>query len=35
MISAASVKARLKNIAVQEGKPLREKLVNYGLERTI
>lgn len=35
MISAASVKARLKNIAVQEGKPLQEKLVNYGLERTI
>ena len=35
MISAASVKARLKNIAVQEGKPLQENLVNYGLERTI
>ena len=35
MISVASVKARLKNIAVQEGKPLQEKLVNYGLERTI
>lgn len=35
MISAASVKARLKNIAVQENKPLQEKLINYGLERTI
>ena len=35
MISAASVKARLKNLAVQEGKSMQEKLVNYGLERTI
>lgn len=35
MISAASVKARLKNLAEHEGKPLQEKLVNYGLERTI
>ena len=35
MISAASVKARLKKLAVQEGKSMQEKLVNYGLERTI
>lgn len=35
MISAASVKARLKNQAVEDGKTLQEKLVTYGLERTI
>lgn len=35
MMNATAVKARLKNIAEQDGKPLQEKLINYGIERTI
>ena len=35
MISAASVKARLKNQAVASGKTMQEVLTAYGLERTV
>ena len=35
MTSAASVKARLKNLAVAEGKSLQELVTVYGLERTV
>ena len=35
MMNAASVKARLKNIAVDTGRSFQDLLVSYGLERTI
>ena len=35
MISAASVKERLKNLSVASGKTLQELLIAYALERTI
>lgn len=35
MINAISVKDRLKKQAIEDGKTMRDKLVTYGLERTI
>ena len=35
MTSAVSVKDRLKKQAVEDGKTMQDKLVSYGLERTI
>ena len=35
MISAISVKARLKNQAIASGKTFQEALTVYGLERTV
>lgn len=35
MINAISVKDRLKNQAIEDGKTMQDKLVTYGLERTI
>lgn len=35
MISAASIKDKLKNVAVASGKTFQEALTAYGLERTI
>lgn len=35
MTNAISVKARLKKQAIEDGKTMQDKLVTYGLERTI
>ena len=35
MTNAISVKDRLKRQAIDDGKPMQDKLVTYGLERTI
>ena len=35
MINAISVKDRLKKQAIEDGKTMQDKLVTYGLERTI
>ena len=35
MISAASIKSRLKNIAIKENSTMQNELVTYALERTI
>ena len=35
MISAISVKDRLKNQAKEDGRTMQDELVTYGLERTI
>ena len=35
MTSAISVKDRLKKQAIEDGKTMQDKLVTYGLERTI
>lgn len=35
MTNATSVKARLKKQAVEEGKTMQDKLVTFGLERTV
>ena len=35
MKNAVSVKDRLKKLAIEDGKTMQDKLVTYGLERTI
>ena len=35
MISAVSVKDRLKNLAKEDGRTMQDELVTYGLERAI
>ncbi len=35
MISAVSVKDRLKNLAKEDGRTMQDELVTYGLEREI
>lgn len=35
MTNAVSVKARLKKQAIEDGKTMQDKLVTFGLERTI